>query len=369
MPRVSPTFENPFMRLAQMICTDFRSLEHVDFQPGPGVTVIRGGNAQGKTSLLEAVLYAATSKSHRTSQESDLPRHGAEGFSLRARVARQDREVAIEAHWWHGQKRFKVNGVPQTRISDILGKVHVVFFSPEDVALVRGAASVRRRFLDMELSQLSPAYLHALQRYRQILRQRNELLRRGASDPTLLEVWDEQLAAEGESVMQERCAFIEELCQNATNAHAQIADGEQLSVLYEPDIRAGVSFRDILAAARKSDLKQGMTTRGPHRDDIEFTIGGQSARAFASQGQQRTAALAVKLAEVELVRGRAGEYPILMLDDVLSELDAQRSRHLFGAIGPHVQCLVTTTDLTGQNGLFGPDAAYVRIEGGCIEEA
>ena len=154
------------MRLTRVVCRTFRRLADVDFAPTPGVNVVSGENAQGKTSLLEAVLYAATTKSHRTAQESELSAHGGEGFHVRIEAERAGRPVDIEVNWWRGEKRFKINGVPQTRLSDILGRVNVVLFVPDDAALVKGAASVRRRFLDMELSQISPPYMAALQQYR-----------------------------------------------------------------------------------------------------------------------------------------------------------------------------------------------------------
>lgn len=354
------------MILLELSCEGFRRLSVPRFAPIPGINILRGANAAGKTSLLEAVLFLATSKSHRTTQDADLVSHSAQEFHVSCRVRRQDRDVSLTAHWWRGAKRFRVNEVAQTRISDILGKVNVVFFAPEDVGLVRDGAAQRRRFLDMELSQLSAAYLHALQQYRQVVRQRNELLRGQKPDQTLLDVWDEQLVLHGQALMDERKRFIEDLASPAAEAYGQIAQNEAFSVAYRPDIRAGESLRAVLAASRPADIRQAMTTRGPHRDDIEFLIAGESARNFASQGQQRTAALALKLAEIELFRERTGEYPILMLDDVLSELDAWRARRLVTAVQRGAQCLLTTTDLASKDALFGPGCAYFLVRDGQV---
>ena len=199
------------MRLTQVVCRTFRRLADVDFAPVPGVNIVSGENAQGKTSLLEAVLYAATTKSHRTAQETELATHGGEGFHLRIEAERGGRAVDIEVNWWRGEKRFKINGVPQTRLSDILGRINVVLFVPDDAALVKGAASVRRRFLDMELSQISPPYLTALQQYRQALRQRNELLRAVNPAGDMIDLWDVQLAQYGRLLCEARAAFVEEL--------------------------------------------------------------------------------------------------------------------------------------------------------------
>lgn len=332
------------MHLVELKCEGFRSLSEIDFSPGPALNFVRGDNAQGKTSLLEALLFLATSKSHRTNNEGELVQHGAEGFRVSADVQRHDRLVKLEAVWWQGVKRFKINGVAQSRVSEILGKVHVVFFSPEDVDLVRGAASARRRFLDMELSQMEPPYLHALQQYKQVQRQRNEVLRSPHAAPSLLAPWDEQLCRYGAILMERRAEFVERLARQAAVAYEQIAGRETFSIAYQPDVKNGASFPDVLAAARESDRRQGLTTRGPHRDEVTITVTGTSGRHFASQGQQRTAALALKLGELELVRESVGEYPILMLDDVFSELDRHRAQRLIEAIPENTQCLITTTE-------------------------
>ncbi len=336
----------------------------MEWSPAPGVNIISGANAQGKTTLLEAVLFAATTKSHRTSADDELCRHGAEGFHVRLDGARAAGPVTLEANWWRGAKRFKVNGVAQTRLSDLLGRINVVFFSPDDMALVKGAASVRRRFLDMELSQIQPACLNALQQYRQALRQRNELLRAAAPQSDLVEVWDVQLDRHGRVLMEARAEFIGELSALAGEMYHAVAGGERLSVAYQPDVRDG-DITSALARHRASDLRQRMTTHGPHRDDLEILIDGKPARAFGSQGQQKTAVLALRLAEVGLMRRRTGELPVLMLDEVLAELDPDRARRLFAALPGGVQALVTTTSETPPAGC-GADAAWFRMRGGSL---
>jgi DNA replication and repair protein RecF len=358
------------MHLVQFTCQGFRALQDLRFEPARGISVIRGANAQGKTSLLEAVLFTATARSHRTNLESDLVTAGQQWFRLSAEAARHDRNVTLEATWYDGVKRFRVNGVAQARISDILGKINVVLFSPEDIVLVKGTAAHRRRFLDMELSQVSPVYLNALQQYRQVMRQRNELLRAAMPDGAQLDAWDAQLIRYGTVLTQERDLFVSRLAGFAAEAYARIADGERLDLLYQPDVPTADRFAEVLAKSRTTDVRRGTTTRGPHRDDLDITVAGQPARAFASQGQQKTAALALKLAETALVNERAGEYPILMLDDVLSELDETRARRLFAAVDSGVQCLITTT-VTREGGLFPPDCACYRIERGQLanEEA
>ncbi len=333
------------MRLTRLHCRSFRCLRDIELAPGPEINVIRGRNAQGKTSLLEAVLFAATSKSHRTTVESELANRDSEEFHIHLEVDRGDRTVSVEAHWWKGQKRVKINGAAQSRLSDLLGKVRVVLFAPEDIGLVKGGAAVRRRFMDMALSQLDSAYLAALQKYREVLRQRNELLRGHRPDPALLDVWDVQLAREGGVLIRAREAFFGELGQLAADAYARVAGGERLTLTYTPDSLAD-RLADVLGAKRENDIRRKMTVHGPHRDEVEIVVADSPARSHASQGQQKSAALAIRLAETALIQARVSEHPILLLDEVLAELDAQRARHLFDAIPQGAQCFITTTDLT-----------------------
>ena len=356
------------MFLTHVECRTFRRLSELSFDPVPGLNVLRGGNAQGKTTVLEAVLCAATSKSHRTTSDVELVQRGTDGFRIKASAQRRDRMVDIETNFWRGAKRFKVNGVAQTRISDVLGHLNAVFFSPEDLDLIKGGAAGRRRFLDMELSQICPAYLLALQQYRQTLRQRNELLRGEAPDRDLLDVYDEQLVRHGRAVMEERRAYLAELAPLAAEAYARIAGGESMTAAYCSDVKPGDDFARVLAKSRDHDLRRGQTHRGPHRDEVELMVAGVAAREFGSQGQQKTAALALRLAEHQLAWRRTGEWPVLMLDEVLAELDARRARALFASIGPETQCLVTTTERTGpREGLFERAASF-RIEEGRLEK-
>lgn len=354
------------MHLERMNCQGFRCLQHVEFRPHPGVNIIRGMNAQGKTSLLEAILFAATSKSHRTNLDSDLVRHGEEGFQITLEVRRDDRTTTLEATSWKNQKRVKLNGIPQTKMSDILGKVRVVFFSPEDIALTKGGAAVRRKFLDMELSQSSPTYLKALQNYRQVLRQRNELLRERAPENSLIDVWDKQLVTHGNVLIRERSAFIERLAVLASEAYGKIAPEDRLVIAYKPSVTED-TFLETLGSTHSSDLKRKLTGHGPHRDEVEITINDQPARSHASQGQQKSAALALKLAELELIYENTSEYPILMLDEVLAELDQNRSQQLFDAIDPKVQCLLTTTEEEDRITPLGKPTHSFRIHAGELE--
>lgn len=352
------------MYLTRFRCQNFRCLAELEFEPAAGISVICGHNAQGKTSLLEGILFAATSKSHRTNNEQELVRHGENGFRLSATAMRCDRQVTLDALWYEGVKRFRVNGVAQTRMSDILGKLSAVLFSPEDIGLVKGAGTSRRRFLDMELSQILPEYLNALQRYRQALRQRNELLRHNSPDPQLLDIWDDQLAEQGTVLVRERTSFLRRLAEEAAGAYGQVADGELLALDYAPDVPAEQSILETLGRSRAADIRRQTTLHGPHRDDIDIAVAGQPARNYGSQGQQKTVALALKLAVVHLIKERTNEYPVLMLDEVLSELDEKRSRQLFKAIPAEVQCLLTTTSVTRREVLTAQNTVLFQVEHG-----
>lgn len=356
------------MRLIRLQCNQFRGLKDIDFTPGPRFTILSGANAQGKTSVLEAILYAATTRSHRTSSDDELARYGTSEFHVRIEAAGKNTPVNIAAHWWRYAKRFKVNGVAQTRLSDVLGNVCTVFFAPEDIALVKGAASGRRLFLDLELSQLMPPYLRALQQYRQALRQRNELLRRQCNDPDLLAPWENQLAAYGKILIKERDACVRELSDIAGPLYGRIVEEEPLELIYKPDIADPETVPRVLRETRNSDLQRRNTGRGPHRDDVEIRIAGRDARSYGSQGQQKSAALVLKLAEVELTLRRMGEYPVVLLDEALAELDAGRAARLFSAIPGEAQAIITTAHPEQLPEIDSENIYHFHIQGGCIEK-
>lgn len=352
------------MHIRSLQCRNFRGLAESAFEPAPGINVLRGKNAQGKTSVLEAIVYAATAKSPRTNNESEIVRHGEEDFHVRVEAERDGRQLVLEAHWWRGAKRVKVNGVAQTRLSDLLGRLHVVLFTPEDLDLVKGGAGERRRFLDMTLAPLYPAYLGALQQYRQVLRQRNELLRAPRLDADLLAVWDAQLVQYGLEVMRHRRTFVEELAESVRSGYQRIAGDEAVTLQYEPDIRTDDEYLPTLEKTRQADFKRKVTSRGPHRDDLALLVQDHPARSHGSQGQQKSLTIALKLAGMEIIRNHAGEWPVLLLDEVLSELDEDRARRLVDAVPGDAQCIMTTTRMAPAE--YEPAHAGFTIEAGAI---
>ena len=339
------------MYITRIQLTDFRNYAALELAPCEGVTVLVGDNAQGRTNVLEAVYLACTGRSHRTRQDRELIRWGAPFAAVRVDAQRRDGghdvEILLPAE---GRRRLKIAGQEASRSGELMGHVTGVLFAPEDLRTVKDGPAERRRFVDMALSQLRPAYYYALQRHMRALRQRNEVLKAAQYRPELratLDAWDEQLALACVEVMRHRDEYIARLREAAAETHEHIALGrEQLDIVYRPSVE-GLDAEAVLRAlgeAREFDLKRQTTSVGAHRDDIQLQVGGRDVRAFGSQGQQRTAALAMRLSELRVMTAEMGEAPILMLDDVMSELDPTRRRQLLSYLNG-IQTLVTCTDM------------------------
>ena len=349
----------------------FRNYESCDFAPCAGVNVLLGDNGQGKTNLLEALYLCCTGRSHRTRQDRDLIRWDADFASVKVHAERNDGthdvEVILPAA---GKRKIKIAGRDAARSGELMGHITGVLFSPEDLRTVKDGPAERRRMIDMTLAQLRPAYYYALQRYNRALKQRNEVLRAAAMQPAMadtLDMWDMELAKAGAELMRHRRDYIEKLSAAAESTYQEIADGrERLQVRYAPSITAGddaQSAADALFAARDSDLRRMTTSVGAHRDEVLLTVNGREARTFGSQGQQRTAALSLRLAELTVMREALGEWPVLMLDDVMSELDPNRRRQLIRRLDG-VQTIITCTDLEDLSG--AEVGAAFRVHGATL---
>ena len=346
------------VRLLSIQLQQFRNYESLSASFGPGVNFLIGRNAQGKTNLLEAIFCLALTKSHRTHVDSQLIQWEKPWANIQADIDKKYGRCNLGITWLPKGKKTKINGLDQRKISDFVGMCNVVLFAPEDLELVKGAPAMRRRFLDMELGQIQPAYLHALSRYHSVLTQRNQLLKQWTSHgmiskeqlSTQLDVWDAQLIQYGIEVMQRRQKFVMQLTEWAKKIHQGITNGlETLAIQYESAVpgMAPDQWEKTLIAQRDRELRQGTTLSGPHRDDLTFQVNGQSVQLFGSQGQQRTTALSLKLAEMELIHQEIGEYPIVLLDDVLSELDPFRQTQLLETVQKHAQVFITTTSIEG----------------------
>ena len=363
------------MQVTSLSLSCFRNYEKAVIEPDAGVTVFTGPNAQGKTNILEALHLCCLGKSHRTSRDEELIQWGKDTARVTVKTAQRDgtHEVAVILSRTQKKKKTVRIGLRQAeRIGELLGHVCGVLFSPEDLQIVKEGPAERRRFMDMQLSQLRPAYFYALQRAVRTLNQRNALLKEIARNPSLLptlDMWDEQLARVGAVICENRREAVDKLAQLARSAHLSLTGGrEELNLRYVSQVADAQNVYEALlerlARARSEDLRRMTTTVGVHRDDIAITIDGREARTFASQGQQRSAVLSLKLAQLEWAGQESGEAPILMLDDVMSELDPNRRRQLIERID-RVQTFVTCTDLSDLAG--AKQGAVYRVEKGKLK--
>lgn len=338
----------------------------------PGTNLLYGDNAQGKTNILEAVYLCCTTRSHRGSKDREIIQFEKEESHIKLNVRKKDVPYRIDMHLKKNKsKGVAINGIPIRRASELFGIINVVFFSPEDLNIIKNGPSERRRFVDMELCQLNRLYVHALIRYNKVIMQRNKLLKELLFHPdyeSTLDVWDMQLAQYGSQVIDCRRGFIRELNDMIGGIHAKLTGGkEKLTVSYEPNAEAD-ELEAALKRSREMDGKLKTTTVGPHRDDLSLIVNGIDIRRFGSQGQQRTAALSLKLAEIELVKYIVKDDPILLLDDVLSELDGSRQEHLLEGI-KNIQTMITCTGLEDiLSHRFRIDKIYRVVEGTVTSE-
>ena len=343
---------------------------HMDFSHG--TYILYGDNAQGKTNILEAIYVCATTKSHRGSKDKEIIQFDRDESHIKLNVRKRDVPYRIDMHLKKNRaKGVAVNGVPIKKASELFGIVNVVFFSPEDLNLIKNGPAERRRFIDLELCQLNKLYVHSLVQYNKIVTQRNKLLKDIMFRPDYeetLDIWDMQLVQYGREVIRCREAFVGQLNDLIGGIHRQLSgEKESLHISYEPNVTVDM-FEDTLRKSRPSDLKQRTTLTGPHRDDLSFIINDIDIRRFGSQGQQRTAALSLKLAEIELVKKIVNDYPILLLDDVLSELDGSRQNHLLSGIN-HIQTMITCTGLEDfVNNRFRIDKIFKVVSGEVYSE-
>lgn len=319
---------------------------HIDFDSF--TNIFYGNNAQGKTNILESVYLGGTTKSHKGSKDRDMITFTEEESHIRMLVQKKNLTRRIDMHLKKNKtKGIAVDGIPIKKASELFGIVNLVFFSPEDLNIIKNGPSERRRFIDLELCQLDKIYFHNLSNYNKILIQRNKLLKDIAFHPEwmdTLEIWDMQLAGYGSKIIKRRHSFVEQLGEIAGDIHENLTGGrEHLSLLYEPDCPADALYEQ-LKKNRDKDIRYKMTSQGPHRDDLCMQVKDVDIRKFGSQGQQRTSALTLKLSEIELVKKIIHDTPVLLLDDVLSELDSSRQNYLLNSIHD-IQTLITCTGL------------------------
>lgn len=336
------------MYIKSIELADYRNYESLSMEFDSGTNILFGDNAQGKTNILEAIYVAATTKSHKGSKDSDIVNFSKEEAHIRTYLLKENVETRVDMHLRKNKsKGIAIDGQKIKKAADLLGLCNVVFFSPEDLGIIKNGPSERRRFVDMELCQLDSFYLYNLNNYNKIVNQRNMLLKDLFFQPELretLHIWDSQLVSYGSKIIERRKLFVEQLNDIIYDIHYKLSGGrEEIKVVYEPDVEID-NFEKYIRNSQDKDMKLKQTTVGPHRDDFSFYVGGIDIRKFGSQGQQRTAALSLKLSEIELVKRLTKDTPILLLDDVLSELDNNRQNYLLNSIGD-IQTIITCTGL------------------------
>ena len=336
------------MILKSLELANFRNYEELNISFDKGTNILYGDNAQGKTNILEAIYVSATTKSHKGSKDKEIINFDKEEAHIRTYLEKENVETRVDMHLRKNKsKGIAIDGQKIKKAADLMGLLNVVFFSPEDLSIIKDGPAERRRFADMELCQLDSFYLYNLNHYNKIIGQRNKLLKDMYFQPELketLNIWDSQLVSFGSKIIERREKFVKQLGDIIFDIHKKLSGGkEELVIAYEPDVSIE-DFEKQMKYNQDKDIRLKQTTTGPHRDDFSFVVNGVDIRKYGSQGQQRTAALSLKLSEIELVKKISKDTPVLLLDDVLSELDSNRQNYLLNSIG-NIQTIITCTGL------------------------
>ncbi len=327
---------------------DFRNYENVNINFDQGINILYGDNAQGKTNILESIYMFGTTKSHRKSKDKEIIRFEKDESHLRSVFLKNDVDYQIDIQLRKEKsKGIAINGVKLKKATELLGIANIIIFSPEDLSIIKSGPSDRRNFVDSELCQLDKVYLYNLTNYNKIVNQRNDLLKDIIFHPELrdtIDVWDSQLVSLGTKIIDRRAVFIKQLNEIIYDIHKNLSGSkEELTIKYDPNVDI-CDYESKIKRNRDKDIKYKLTSVGPHRDDFIFYINDIDVKKYGSQGQQRTSALSLKLSEIELVKNMIGSTPILLLDDVLSELDSKRQNYLLDTMGD-IQTIITCTGL------------------------
>ena len=368
------------MYIERLELINYRNYDSIQLDFSPKINVLIGENAQGKTNLMESLYVLSMAKSHRTANDKELIRWEADYGKIKGNIQRKYGHLPLELILSKKGKKAKVNHLEQTKLSNYIGQLNVVMFAPEDLYLVKGSPQVRRRFLDMEIGQISPVYLHDLLHFQKVLKQRNSILKQhqGKSflKDVMFDVYTEQYIDAAVKVIRKRFQFMDLLQKWAEPIHFGISRGlEKLTVSYHSTSGIQADWSEItmkeflekkLIEIQRRELDRGLSLIGPHRDDLHFFVNEYDVQTYGSQGQQRTTALSLKLAEIQLIKQEVGEAPVLLLDDVLSELDDYRQSHLLNTIQGDVQTFVTTTSVNGLTHETIQQAKMFHVEHGNV---
>ena len=337
-----------FIKRLQML--NYRNYNVLDISLGPHVNVFMGDNAQGKTNILEGIYYCTFARSHRTSKDRELINWNSDNALLSVTVGRERLDKRIDISILKdGKKAIQINKIKIKKIGELFGNFNVVMFSPEDLKIIKDSPGVRRKFIDMELCQLNPKYYYNLVQYNKVLNERNSILRNRNINKDILDVYDMQLVEFGYNIIMDRLEYIEKLNKYSTKIHSDITSGkERIEFKYISTIKDLENIREnfysLLEKNRVRDCERGITSVGPHRDDFTVLINDIDTKSYVSQGQQRTAVLTIKFSSLKIIKELTGEHPVLLLDDVLSELDFSRKRYILSTIGD-IQTIITCTGI------------------------
>lgn len=359
------------MYIKKLSLLNFRNYDQLSLNLNKGINIFIGDNAQGKTNILESIYYCSVGKSHRTSKDKELIKWGAKEayISLYVSKERLDKKIDIKI-FKEGKKGIKVNSIKLNTISDLMGIFNIVIFSPEDLKIVKESPSYRRRFLDIELCKLNKKYYYSLVQYNKVLNDRNSVLRKWSKDKNIIEIYDIQMSKFGSFIIKERFKYIQKLNEKGNIIHKDItSNNEEIEIKYITSVRdinnIESNLLNLLSENREKDLEKGITSLGPHRDDFSININNIDTRKFGSQGQQRTAVLSIKFASLEIIKEQSGEYPVLLLDDVLSELDLNRQRYILNSI-KKVQTIVTCTGIFDIKDYLDDDVKMYHVKNGTV---
>lgn len=358
-----------FIKKIQML--NYRNYKSLNITLGKNVNVFMGDNAQGKTNILEAIYYCAFAKSHRTSKDKELINWDSENAYISVLVGKDRLDKNIDINILKdGRKAIRINKIKVSKIGELFGNFNVVMFSPEDLRIIKDSPGVRRRFIDMELCQLDSKYYYNLVQYNKILNERNVLLKNKKLDKDILDIYDIQLAKFGSDIIKERLKYINKLNYYGKNIHSDISSGkEDVEFKYISTIRdfenIENNFYELLSRNRSKDIDKGSTSVGPHRDDFTVLINDIDTKSFGSQGQQRSAVLTIKFSSLKIIKELTSEYPVLLLDDVLSELDFNRKRYILSTIG-EIQTIITCTGIEDLTNYLDDSSRVFKVKEGDI---
>lgn len=360
------------MYIKKLMLLNYRNYKKLDVELGPAVNVFIGNNAQGKTNILESIYYCGFARSHRNSKDRELVNWNENNAYVSVGVSKDRLDKKIDINILKdGKKSIRVNSIKITKIGELIGVFNVVMFSPEDLKIVKESPGIRRRFIDMELCQLSNRYYYNLVQYNKVLNERNLVLKNRKIDEFILDVYDEQLSSFAEQIIKDRINYINNLNNHGKAIHKDITSGkEDIEFKYVSSVKdlenIRISIKEGLLKSRSKDVERRITSIGPHRDDFIILINNIDAKSYGSQGQQRTAVLTIKFASLNIIKDITKEYPVLLLDDVLSELDFTRKAYILNSIHG-IQTLITCTGIEDISKYIKENAKVFKVKDGTVK--